>query len=99
MLRAGITVRFGVSGENDNGKRVIDFCGERGLCRKYLLQAQECALVHHDGNEHDRSGAGEERYAALCASCEGSDRNRASPCTSPCCVKSSWWVHGLREER
>ena len=89
MLRAGITVRFGVSGENDNGKRVIDFCGERGLCRKYLLQAQECALVHHDGNEHDRSGAGEERYAAFCAGCKCSKTNRTWPLRLSCCAVKS----------
>ena len=27
------------------------------------------------GNEHDRSGTGEERYAALCAECESSKRS------------------------
>ena len=30
--RAGITSAFGVPGENDNGRRVVDFCEERGLC-------------------------------------------------------------------
>ena len=31
--RAGITGAFGVPGENDNGRRVVEFCEERGLCR------------------------------------------------------------------
>ena len=31
-LRADIICGFGVPGENDNGKKVIDFCNERGLC-------------------------------------------------------------------
>ena len=30
--RAGITSAFGVSGENYNGRRVVEFCKERGLC-------------------------------------------------------------------
>ena len=30
-LRVGITGGFGVPGENDNDRRVIDFCAERGL--------------------------------------------------------------------
>ena len=30
--RAGITGAFGVPGENDNGRRVVEFCAERGLC-------------------------------------------------------------------
>ena len=30
--RAGITVALGVPGENDNGRRVVEFCEERGLC-------------------------------------------------------------------
>ena len=30
-LRVGITDWFGVPGENDNGRRVLDFCAERGL--------------------------------------------------------------------
>ena len=31
-LRAGITGAFGVSGENDNGRRVVEFYTERRLC-------------------------------------------------------------------
>ena len=30
--RAGITGAFGVPGANDNGRRVVEFCPERGLC-------------------------------------------------------------------
>ena len=29
--RTGITVSFGVPGEDDNGKIVVEFCKERGL--------------------------------------------------------------------
>ena len=32
VVRAGITGAFGVPGENDNGRRVVGFCAERGLC-------------------------------------------------------------------
>ena len=31
-MRASITGAFEVLGENDNGKRVVEFCVERGLC-------------------------------------------------------------------
>ena len=31
-MRAGITRVFGVPGVNNNGKRVVEFCAERGLC-------------------------------------------------------------------
>ena len=31
-MRASITGVFEVLGENDNERRVIDFCAERGLC-------------------------------------------------------------------
>ena len=31
-VRAGITDGFGVSGENDNSRRVVQFCVERGMC-------------------------------------------------------------------
>ena len=30
--RAGITGAFGVPGENDKGREVVEFCTERGLC-------------------------------------------------------------------
>ena len=31
-VRAGITGAFGVPGENENGRRVVEFCAERGMC-------------------------------------------------------------------
>ena len=31
-MRAGITGAFVDIGENDNGRRVVEFCAERGLC-------------------------------------------------------------------
>ena len=31
-MRAGITGAFEVPGKNENGRRVVDFCGERSLC-------------------------------------------------------------------
>ena len=30
--RVGITDNFGVPGENENWRRVVEFCTERGLC-------------------------------------------------------------------
>ena len=32
MVRAGITGAFVVPGENEYGRRVVEFCAERGLC-------------------------------------------------------------------
>ena len=31
-MRPSITVAFEVPGENDNGRRVVESCAERGLC-------------------------------------------------------------------
>ena len=31
-MRPSITGAFGVTGENDNTRRVMEFCAERGLC-------------------------------------------------------------------
>ena len=31
-MRAGIAGAFGFPGENENGRRVVEFCAERGLC-------------------------------------------------------------------
>ena len=31
-VRPSITGAFGVTGENDNTRRVMEFCAERGLC-------------------------------------------------------------------
>ena len=31
-MRAGITSPFGVPGENDNSRKVVEFCAERGMC-------------------------------------------------------------------
>ena len=31
-VRGGISNTYGLPGENDNGRRVMKFCAERGLC-------------------------------------------------------------------
>ena len=38
------------------------------------------------GKEHNRSNANEEVYAALCAECEGNERNGTRPLRSLCCT-------------
>ena len=35
-MRASITGAFGVPGENDNGRKVVEFCIEKGLCMGYI---------------------------------------------------------------
>ena len=37
--RAGISGAFGIAGENDNDRRVVEFCEERGLCVSNTFQA------------------------------------------------------------
>ena len=56
--------------ENDNGRRVVELCSERGLCigNTYFEQRS----LHENtwvvrGQEHDRSDTGEEGYAVVCA--------------------------------
>ena len=44
-LRVGMTVGFGVPGENDNGRRVIDFCAERRLCVSDTLSTRVCISI------------------------------------------------------
>ena len=34
-VRAGIAGAFGAAGEDDNGRRVVEFCAERGMCVDY----------------------------------------------------------------
>ena len=53
-MRTGITGRFGVPGENNNGRRVIHFCAEGKLS------------VSNTYFEHRMIG-GEQSYAVLCA--------------------------------
>ena len=48
MTRAGITVAFGVPRENDDGRRMEEFCAERGLCGASIeicLSTQDCQGV------------------------------------------------------
>ena len=39
-VRAGINGAFGVPGEDDNGRKVVEFCAERWLCVGNILQTQ-----------------------------------------------------------
>ena len=41
--RAGITGAFEVTGENDNGRGVVEFCGKGGLCVGNTFKAQKFA--------------------------------------------------------
>ena len=41
------------------------------------------------GKEHDRSGAGEEVYVALCAGCKGSERNEIKSLRPLCDIQVS----------
>ena len=52
-----------------------------------------CGAKLSGSKELDRSGAGKEEYAALCAGCEDSERNGTWPLRSPCCkvrLMGSW---------
>ena len=41
-VRVGITVAFKVPGENDNGRKVVEFCVKRGLCVGSTLSIRVC---------------------------------------------------------
>src|SRR5678816_1653157 len=51
--RDDITEGFGVSGENENGRKVIDFCEERGMCVSNTFFKHKCTRVGvgRDGSE------------------------------------------------
>ena len=100
-MKAGVTDGFGVPGENDYGRRVTDFCVERGLSVsdtyfKYRSLQGGLRPRWSRNNERDRSGSGEDRYAVLCAGCEGNKRNgQAHQITILYCVKLGRWMHRL----
>ena len=92
-MRASRTGVFGAPAENDNGRKGVEFCAERGLCvgntyfeNKSLYKYAWVARGQDGGKEHDRSGTGEEGYAAFCAGCEGSERNGMRHLRSSCCT-------------
>ena len=70
------------------------FCAKGGLCvgntcfehknlHKYTRLASDQNGVEV---KHDKSGAGEEGYAAFCTGCEGSERNGTRHLRSPYCT-------------
>ena len=69
---------FGVPGKNPNGKRVIDFCAERGLCGlcldntyiKHKSLHKHTRVARGQDAANDRSCAEEQGYAVLHAGCE-----------------------------
>ena len=83
-MRVSITGTFGVLRENNNGRRVVEFRDELGLCggNTYF----ECGKGPRwsGGKVHDRYGAGEEGYAVFCAGYEGSVKNGMRHLRSPC---------------
>ena len=48
-VRDHITGMFGASGENENGRRVVDFYTERGLCKGNIYFKQVYTEVHSSG--------------------------------------------------
>ena len=72
--RTRAVITSGVPGENDNGRRLVEFCEEKGLC------------VSNTYFKHDRSCAGEEGYATICANCEGGERDGSRPLRPLCCT-------------
>ena len=91
--RAGITGAFGVPGENNNGRRVVELWEERRLCvrntyfkhiglHKYTRVAREQDRV--EVKSMIDSNADGEGYAAIYAGCEGGERNGMRP-LSPLC--------------
>ena len=91
-VKAGITSAFRVPGENDKGRRVMEFCAERGLCvGKTYFKHRSLYKYTKSGKGARRSegkhhGAGKEGYAVICGECEGCQRNGTRPLRSPCCT-------------
>ena len=77
---AGIIGGFSVPGENDNGRRVIDFCAKRGLC------AGNTYFKHNSLHKYTRVARGQDGVDVTCAACE---RNGIKPLRSPCCKNQS----------
>ena len=87
-MRTGITDTFRVSGENDNGRSVVELLLKGDcVCITYTLSTGVCISTQGcGGKEHDRSSASEEGYAAICAGCLGGERNGRRPLRSPYCT-------------
>ena len=58
-VRADITGVFEVLGENSNGKRVVDFCAERGLCIGYTY------FKHSSLHKYTRVARGQDFMKAM----------------------------------
>ena len=54
-MTASITGAFGVPGENDNGRRVVEFCAESGLC------VGNTYFKHRSLNAYTRVARGQDR--------------------------------------
>ena len=88
--RVGITGAFGVPRENDNDRRVVEFCAERGcVWVTHILSTDFCINTHEwqwvkteRDKDHDKSG--KEGYDA---GCEGG-RDKDSQTTMLYCVNS-----------
>ena len=93
--RASITDAFGIPGENDNGRKVMELCGESGLCLGITY------FEHRSLHKYTRVSRGQDRVEVksminlvlvkriccfLCAGCEGSERNGTRPLKSPYCT-------------
>src|SRR5678815_2332729 len=53
--RDGITGGFAVSGENENGMKVIDFCEERGMCVSNTFFKHKSCLLYTSDAADERS--------------------------------------------
>ena len=71
----------GVEWEGDNN---VEHMWEQVKQAKQESAKEVCRSVNVGGKEYDRSGVGEEGYAALFAGCEGNERNGTRPIRSPC---------------
>ena len=75
----GETGGFGVPGENNNGRRVIDFCAERELWVCYTY------VEHKSLHKYIRVSRGLDGMEVMCmidlvlAGCESSERNGKRP--------------------
>ena len=90
--RTGITGTFGVPGDNDNGRRVVEFCAERGMCVSNT-HFEHRSLHKYTRVARDQDGVEVKSMIDLLlvnvgiyVGCEGGERNWMRPLRPPCYI-------------
>ena len=92
-MRGFMTGAFGVPGENNNGRRVVEFCAEWGLCVDYTNFEHKYIRVArvHDGVEAKSMIDLVLVKKDMLFYVLDVEWNKTSQITMLYCVKSGWW--------